>query len=401
LWLAIVLACWITIAVADGQSQTYTVLHVFSGANDGANPLTGVAIDRSGNLYGSTNFGGFRDRVCAPLGCGLLFKLTDRGAGWILNPIYTFQGGDDGAYPGPLAIASDGTLYGATGQGGHSNDGIVFRLQPPTSACTTALCSWSKTLLHEFSGGGFGANPYGALRLTSGNIYGVTIGGGSSFPYGTAYELTPGNGGWAETILNANLTSPDSGPVLDSTGNIYGTTSVGGDHNKGTVYQLVSSGSGWTLNTLVSFGNGNGSVPEGGLVMDPGGNLFGTTSSGGANDVGTVFELSQQNGTWTLTTLYDFPAQQGQPMASLTLDAAGNIYGTTNQGFGSVFKMTHGSSGWTFSVLHQFAGGANGRNPDEAAVTLDANGNIFGTTGGGGDNQNCVDGCGVVWEITP
>jgi uncharacterized repeat protein (TIGR03803 family) len=136
--------------------------------------------------------------------------------------------------------------------------------------------------------------------------------------------------------------------------------------------------------------------------MDARGNIFGTTSMGGANDGGTVFELTPSGGGWTLTTIYAFSHQNGQPRATLALDAQGNLYGTTNQGPGTVFKLAPGSGGWTYTLVHAFLGGSNdGAYPTEAGVTLDANGNLFGTTTGGGGSLNCQQGCGTVYEITP
>jgi uncharacterized repeat protein (TIGR03803 family) len=196
------------------------------------------------------------------------------------------------------------------------------------------------------------------------------------------------------------LESPEGGVILDHSGNLYGTCAVGGANNHGFVYQLVRSGSTWILNTLVSFDGSNGSTPWGGLVMDASGNLFGTTSMAGPNDGGTVFKLTPQNGSWIFTTLYAFSAQEGQPLGTLTFDAQGNLYGTANAGFGNVFKLARGLYGWTYSVLHSFTGGNDGANPSKAGVTLDSNGSIYGTAGGGG-SPNCIGGCGVVFEISP
>jgi len=383
------------------QAQSFRVLHTFTGTNDGFAPDAGVSIDASGNLYGSATFGGEHTSPCEPLGCGLVFKLTNHGGGWILQPLYSFQGGNDGNYPeAPVVRSGDGTLYSTTVEGGTFGYGTVLRLQPPASACGTSLCPWTKTQLYSFNNDGLGNAPIGALLLSSGDVYGVSIGGGAPPAQGAVYQLTPNGGGWTESTLNGSLASPEGGVIFDRSGNLYGTCASAGAHNDGFVYQLARSGSGWTLNTVVDFNGSNGSVPWGGLVMDTSGNLFGTTSMRGPNGGGTVFELTPQNGSWIFTTLYSFSAQEGQPLGTLTMDLQGNLYGTTNAGFGTVFELTRGVGGWTYRLLHSFTGGTDGANPSNAGVTLDANGNIYGTAAGGG-SENCFQGCGVVFEISP
>ena len=384
------------------QAQTFAVLHTFTNTNDGSAPIGGVSVDLSGNVYGSATLGGDYTPACAPLGCGIIFQLRHRGSGWILQPLYSFQGGSDGAYPeAPVVRNEDGSFYSTSSSGGPYGLGTVFRLQPPPSACKTALCPWTKTQVYGFMGvDGYGNAPIGALILSSGEIYGVSVGGGSP-PYdGTVYDLMPNGDGWTHSVLYSSLESPEGGVILDHSGNLYGTCAVGGANNHGFVYQLVRSGSTWILNTLVSFDGSNGSTPWGGLVMDASGNLFGTTSMAGPNDGGTVFKLTPQNGSWIFTTLYAFSAQEGQPLGTLTFDAQGNLYGTANAGFGNVFKLARGLYGWTYSVLHSFTGGNDGANPSKAGVTLDSNGSIYGTAGGGG-SPNCIGGCGVVFEISP
>jgi len=376
------------------QAQTFTVLHTFTGMNDGLAPIGGVSIDMSGNLYGSATFGGDYAPACAPTGCGIVFKLTHSGGGWNLNPLYSFHGGTDGAYPETSLVRSeDGSFYSTSSGGGQFGYGTVFRLQPPPSGCKTALCPWTKTQLYAFTNDGLGNAPIGALLISSGDIYGVSLGG-------MVYELTPDGGGWTESTLYSSLDSPEGGVVFDRSGNLYGTCATAGENGHGFVYQLAPSGSGWTLNTLVFFDGSNGSRPWGGLVMDASGNLFGTTSMDGPNDGGTVFELTPQNGSWSFATIYAFSAQEGQPLGTLTIDVQGNLYGTTNAGFGTVFELARGVDGWTYSVLHSFTGGMDGANPSNAGVTLDSNGNIYGTASGGG-SSNCIDGCGVVFEISP
>ncbi|MGC2112751.1 MAG: choice-of-anchor tandem repeat GloVer-containing protein [Candidatus Korobacteraceae bacterium] len=390
------------------QAQPFTVLHSFTGGQDGSNPLAGVSMDRGGNLYGTASVGG--------LGYGTVFQLAHRGSNWLLNPIYQFQGGSDGYYPeAGITIAADGTLYGTTFYGGISTAaclqgavqtcGTVFHLRPPASACKAALCPWAENLIYEFTGtfpSLFFPNLGNLVFDRAGNMYGAILGG---FP-GGVYELSPSGGGWSESLLhvfqgtNAGLFG---GVILDSAGSLYGTTrgslSLPGVY--GTVYQLTNSGSGWTANTLYTFqGGSDGAWSVTSLLMDPIGNLYGTTSSGGSGGGGTVFELTPSQGGWVFNLIYSFtgPNYVGS-FGGLTMDAAGNLYGTTLGGGafqqGSVFKLTHSNGTWTYTALHDFTAGNDGRSP-YGQLIFDAAGNLYGTAGWGGSN-----GKGLVWEITP
>jgi uncharacterized repeat protein (TIGR03803 family) len=231
------------------------------------------------------------------------------------------------------------------------------------------------------------------------------------------YELSLSNGSWTETILYSftggeDGSQPESGVVLDQAGNLYGTTLYGGADARGTVFQLTHSNSGWTETVLHSFGS-DGSGPYGGLIFDSAGNLYGTTQTadmGQGN--GTVFMLSPSGNDWTLTTLYRFPSGFTYPYARLTMDAAGNLYGTTSyyfafdnyiggqSGAGSVFKLAFAHGSWTYVDLYEFTGRGDGDGPF-GGVALDTNGNLYGTTTSGGGVLYCSGGCGVVWEITP
>ena len=198
--------------------------------------------------------------------------------------------------------------------------------------------------------------------------------------------------------------SPTSSVIFDPEGNLYGTTPRGGPPGGpvggyGVVYQLTPSGSGWTQNILYLFQNGSdGAYAEGGVIRDQAGNLYGTTLEGGAGGGGTVWELSPSGGGWTLTTLYSFTGTIGS-FASLTMDAAGSLYGTTKQdgalGYGNVFRLTNSGGNWTYTSLHDFTGGSDGGQP-YGQVTLDTDGNIYGTAATGGASGN-----GVVFEIAP
>jgi uncharacterized repeat protein (TIGR03803 family) len=407
------------IAQLTFSQNDYAVIHNFTGGIDGAAPLAGLTIDGGGNLYGTAFAGG--------AGYGTLYKLTHKGFGWIFNPLYSFAGGNDGSGPASaVVIGTDGSLYGTTDTGGSgqcydagSGCGVVFQLKPPPIACRTALCSWTETLLHTFTGGSEGAYPFGNLISDhAGNLYGTTGYGGiygdcdnyDGFGCGTAFMLTPANDGWNETLLwnfgqGSDGMSPYTGVIFDKSGNLYGTTVRGGQYDQGTVFQLTPSESGWTEKILYSFQSANdGSGPYAGLIMDSSGNLYGATPTGGQGGGGTVFELMPSQGDWTFTVLYSFPGVQGTntgPYGSLVMDQAGNLYGTTvgnfGQGgdYGTVFKLTPSNGGWTYSLVHAFAGGSDGQSPNGALV-LDSSGNLYGTAA-----NNGAYGYGVVFQIAP
>jgi uncharacterized repeat protein (TIGR03803 family) len=276
-------------------------------------------------------------------------------------------------------------------------------------------------VLYRFAGGADGDTPEGDLIFDqAGNLYGTTQTGGipgcSGYSCGTVFELTASNGGWTESILYkftgySDGYWPYSGVILDKTGNLYGTTSDGGDKSggglpQGTAFQLMPAGSGWTKNILFTFAFWNdGAIPNG-MIFDSAGNLYGTTTAEGDGDGGTVYELTPSNGNWAFSVSYAFTGSGGAdgPYNGLTMDAAGNLYGTTVKtgayGYGAVFKLTPSDSGWTYTSLHDFTGGADGAWP-KSSLIFDPNGNIYGTASVGGTGQCNTWGCGVVWEITP
>jgi uncharacterized repeat protein (TIGR03803 family) len=386
----------------SAQAQTYNVIHTFTGGGDGGNPEAGLTMDQAGNLYGTASVGGGS-------GNGTAFKLSKKGSGWVFTPLYSFQGPPDGATPEARVIfGPGGSLYGTTYFGG-GGVGTVFSLKPYPTACKTALCGWQGTVLYSFTGGNDGRNPaLGDLIFDqAGNLYGTTSDGGA-YGYGTAFELVPSQGGWTEKILYSftggnDGSQPFAGLIFDNAGNLYGTTVYGGTYGWGTVYELTPSGSHWKVNVLYAFqGENDGGYPFGGLIFDQSGNLYGDTWSAGQDNGGTVFELAPSNGSWTYSVIYNF---DGSGMygsaASLVMDGAGNLYGTTLNdghgpyGSGNVFKLTPSGGGWTYTSLYDFTGGSDGAEPI-SNVIFDANGNLYGTTYYGGVNNN-----GVVWEITP
>jgi len=199
----------------------------------------------------------------------------------------------------------------------------------------------------------------------------------------------------------ADGAAPEAGVIFDGSGNLYGTTLGGGAGGNGTAFQLIAAGSSRMKNALHAFGGLNdGAEPRCGLILDLSGDLYGTTFRGGSSAGGTVFELTPSNGGWTYAVLYSLYGCDGcGPRASLVMDTAGNLYGTTEQegayGYGSVFKLTRSAGGWTYTSLHDFAGMSDGGMPI-GSVAFDSNGNLYGTAYDGG-----AYGYGVVFEITP
>lgn len=390
------------------QAQTYQVLHTFTGGQDGKSPESGLIMDRAGNFYGTTDLGA--NQSCLG-GCGTVFRISPRG---ILTTIYSFHG-QDGDYPlANVTIASDGTLYGTTEFGGAFGAGNIYRLQPPARATANAAGTWSETVLYTFGpiNNGLGVEPwYGPLIFDgAGNIYGTASAGGTgpcaTGGCGTVFQLSPSNGDWRYSVLyrftcEADSAVPFSGVILDAAGRLYGTTHGDSRCNDGTLFQLIPHGSTWSNNTLHTFlGRGDGDVPLGGLIMDAAGNIYGATTDGGAGGGGVIYELSPTGDGWTFTTLHSLTGSPGGGEESaLTMDAAGNLYGTAGYDgafhWGSIFKLTRNNGSWSYTDLYDFTGGADGAVPN-GKIALDSSGNLYGTASYAGQNNN-----GVAWELTP
>jgi uncharacterized repeat protein (TIGR03803 family) len=305
--------------------------------------------------------------------------------------LYEFQSGADGAGPlGDLIQDSAGNLYGTTQLGGSKNDGVAFKIDP----------NGNESTLHSFNGTGGEWPLAGLVRNAAGDVYGTTAYGGS-FHRGVVFKLDPSG---HETVLHNFSGTDGNGPngdlTLDSAGNIYGTTSAGGTKNLGVIFKLDSSGN---ETVLYNFRSPGGAAPNGGLVRDAAGNLFGTTSEGGQGcnrmGCGVVFKLDPNGGE---TVLHLFIGTDGAtPTAPLLPDAAGNLYGTTSAGgagaHGVVFKIDPNGNETT---LHRF-NGRDGDAPTGALIWGGASGNaLYGITsyGGGG---GCRLGCGVVFKLVP
>lgn len=314
-------------------------------------------MDKAGDLYGTASTGGYE--TCAPT-CGTVFKLTRKGSGWVLSPIYAFSGPDGDTPQSGVVIGRDGNLYGTTSAGGTAGAGVVYRLQPPATACRAALCPWTETVLHSFAGNPDGSGPgYGPVVFDqAGNIYGTTLGGGANYG-GTVYELSPANGGWTEKVIYSFGNSdpdgkqPEAGVSFDTAGNLYGTTTGGGSYySPGTVFELTPSGSGWTENVLYSFPDGShGYGPYAGITVDGAGNLYGATGVGSI----AVFELTPSNGGWAIQWLYKLNAFYG-PSESLSFDPSGNLLGTVFEGNPEVIRLTPSNGQWTITGFNGSAG---------------------------------------------
>lgn len=396
--LALTLTLLLMVPLRPLHAQSLQILHSFSGP-DGALPIGSLTLDRSGNIYGTTSRGGNAD-------VGTVFKLKQSNGNWLLTPLHVFQAGSDGAFPlAGITLAANGIAYGSTQGGGQA--GIAFSLRPGASRPLSVLQPWNETIINSFMGNNGEEPPYGNLLLDqAGNLYGTAISGGQ-YGAGVVYKLSPLGGGWTENVLygfggvSGDGTTPYSGLIMDAAGNLYGTTDQGGANEVGTVYELTPSGSGWTEQVLYSFTQAtDGAFPVGGVIFDSAGNLYGTTSSYGPNGGGTVFELMASNGGWTFSTIYSFSggADEG-PYGGVTMDGSGKLYGTTllegANGVGSIFKLTPSQGGWSYSDLYDFMDLDDGINP-YGTLVFNSSGGLYGTA-----YQGDAHGDGTVFQLTP
>jgi uncharacterized repeat protein (TIGR03803 family) len=364
----------------------YKVLYKFTGGSDGSQPGAGLIFDASGNLYGTTTAGGAS-------GNGTVFKLTKNADGsWTESLLYSFAGGTDGATPeAEVTFDTNGNLYGTTYYGGAFSAGAVFQLAPNSDG------TWTETLLYSFTAGSDGANPYAGLIFDSnGNLYGTTYLGGVS-GVGVVYKLAPNSDGtWTESVLHTftggDGSYPDVGNLtFDTDGNLYGVADYGGGSGVGVVYKLTPNSNGtWTESVLHTFTGGtDGRSPDGTLIFDSAGRLYGN-AGGGSAGYGNVFKLILgAKGKWTEHVLYMFQGNQdgAYPVGGVVLDTTGNLYGTTNMGedlngaccFGQVFKLTAHTHGWTKHAPHRFQGPPRDGGNSGSPVVFDAAGNLYGT----------------------
>jgi uncharacterized repeat protein (TIGR03803 family) len=388
------------IVPTQAQAQKFEVLHTFHG-RDGAYPTGGLIRDSAGNFYGITDEGG-TSKGC-PHGCGTVFELSNSGKEIVL---YSFTGKNgDGKYPAsegsPVRDAA-GNIYGTTFAGGDLTKcgdgcGVVFKVNK----------EGKETILHIFGKGTDGYEPFSGLFLDAkGRLYGTTEGGGANNG-GTIFKIAKGG---AYSILHSfdfpGMGTDGADPVgpliLDSLGNLYGTTIAGGQNDCGTIFKLDTGGSETVFYSFPCGSGGDG--PIGKLLVDGSGNLYGTTKVGGnsgcfnGGGCGVVFKVDSSA---TETVLYTFSGgTDGRyPFAGLVMDSSGNLYGTTinggKAGVGVAFKVDTGDNE---TVLHDFTGGSDGGFPGD--LLRGPAGNLYGVAAGGG-SPNCQGGCGTVFRITP
>ena len=345
-------------------------------------------------------------------GCGIVFELVKSSNGYTGSLLYSFGSNSpttDGASPeAGLITDASGNLYGTTVYGGSfdclidagaDGCGTVFKLVKSPSGYT-------ETVLYAFTGSD-GAYPYAGLTMdSSGNLYGTTFHGGAC-GLGTVFELAKSPGGYTEQVLHSfgctanDGSSPAGGVTMDAAGNLYGTAEAAGDMTAcggsgcGIVFELVNSNAGYTEEVLYAFTGTDGSMPSAGLIFDGSGNLYGTTQAGGTYGDGTIFELLKSSSSYTENVLYSFQGPGGSdgqtPIAGLLMDASGNLYGSTKwggtgcapKGCGTVFELTSSSGTYTENVLHWFGAAGDGVNP-AGPLLMDSARNLYGSTFAGG-----------------
>ena len=389
------------------ESDNFKVIHNFTGEEDGGSP-SGVAIDRSGNLYGRGNFAG---------GNSSIYKLAQAGTGWILSNLYEFTGSPGGYGPEErLLIGDNGVIYAGASGGLQDCDGSwcgqILSLRPSPSICHSVSCSWAENILYQFSGVN---DAFQGGRLASdrdGNLYGVGRGGTDGS--GAVFELSPTVGGWIETVIysfpygGAHGAQP-SELLVGVDGNLYGIARAGGLNGAGVVFQLTRSQSGWTESVIYNIPNKSyfGAAPRF-LVQDAEGNLFGIYDYSTWIDYprffSKVFVLKPSGGRWTYSELAHGNQYNDQDIYNnLVVDAAGNVWGTAQDSGGGcmgggyidayIFELVKAGDGWQ-GTIPLYSG--NTMFPSSGTLAADSHGNLYGTT------YTCgAPGYGTVWEFTP
>lgn len=347
---------------------TLTTLYSFTGASDGANPAAKLLKGSDGNFYGTTTYGGIGPGFFGN-GNGTVFRISPDGT---FTTLYSFTGGDDGANPAfDLTEGNDGNLYGTTQFGGSENFGTVFCITPSGTLTTLAALpsnqSGSMSYIASVIEGADG-NFYGTFQYFG--TIGVDYGGPGD---GVVYEMSP-DGTFSNLFSfdGTNGAYPQPGLVAGGDGSFYGTTSTGGTNDLGIVFRITTNG---TFTCLHSFtGGADGADPGPGLVVGKGGELYGTTVSGGAANVGTVFKITT-NGV--LTTVYSFRNVHGSyPYPPVVEGPDGTIYGENGN------ELYQISTNGVFTVLLYF-NGLDGSDA-EGGLVLGDDGKLYGITSGGG-----------------
>jgi len=315
-----------------------TVLYEFQGGMDGANPASRVVFGPDGALYGTTSAGGGND--CRSSGCGTVFKLTPPASAcktsvclWNETVLYRFTGGADGAVPeyGDLIFDSAGSIYGTTA-GNYASFGSVYKL-------TNSGGTWTETTLWTFTGGSDGFFPAGGVVFDhAGNLYGAMDTG--------VFELSPSAGGWTEAVIHtfdglSEGFAPETGVVFDSAGNLYGATTVEGPGGNGSIFEMTPGEGGWSLQVIRDEGHLVGTN----VNFDAAGNLYGVRTVDQGND-GDAFKMTLVDGSWTYTQLHTFNGGNSgaSPYEGMVMDTGGNLWGTASGGgehnYGMVYEIT-------------------------------------------------------------
>ncbi len=376
------------VAVAPSVVRATAVLSTlitFNGTN-GSDPFCTMAIDSDGDLYGTTTQSNFGSGIAN----GTVFELK-AGALTTLDPLATFNLTNGSRPQGALALDAAGDVFGTTGSGGTGSRGVVFEV-PVGSGTVNDLATFNNSN---------GASPDGGVTYDGkGNLYGTTNAGGGN-GLGTVFSV-PVTGTTSDPSIvrftGSNGGAPVGSLAIDSAGNVYGTTTGVGAGSNGTVFEIPAATGIFT--PLATFSGSNGTSP-GNLTVDSAGDVYGTTSSGGGSVDGTVFEVIAGSGM--ISTLATFTGYNGEtPKGGVIVDSAGNVFGTASNGGGTgtvgqvigdgtVFEVGAGSG--TVSTLAAFTG-SNGADP-LGGLTVDAAGNLYGTTDIGGTSSD-----GIVFELT-
>jgi uncharacterized repeat protein (TIGR03803 family) len=386
--LAAGISLFATSSYASGFHVLYSFVGNFDGASDGAVPAAGLIKDGAGNFYGTASQGG--DSTCGG-GCGTVFKLSPKNKETTLLIFH----GKNGMFPaGALIADTSGNLYGTTGNGGAHSGGVVFKLTP----------EGKETILHAFCAKKNctdGQSPQGALIAdTAGNLYGTTSQGGA-LNLGVVFKIAKDG---SESVLhsfkgNSDGATPMGGLLMGTAGTMYGTTSAGGSTSCegpgcGTVYQITTKGAEKVLYAFCAVGScTQGQEPWAPPIRDKSGNLFGTTRVGGAHGLGTVFKLTSHNKE---TVLFSFAGSVtgSEPTGGVISDGKGHLFGATlfggdSNGNGVVYELQNGKE----KVLHTFTGGGDG-GQGKAGLLIDGAGNLYGTAQVGG-----TESAGVIYKI--
>lgn len=397
----------VAVMVAGGtlMAASSQVIYSFAGDEDGEYADTDLVVDAAGNIYGTTVQGG-------QFSSGTVFRLSPSGSGWTHTVLYSFTGGLDGGEPYKgVTLDAQGNIYGTAGVGGlyvgpciDTGCGVVFKL-------TNSGGTWTSTPIHSFTGGVDGYGPGAGVTIDQrGNVYGTTPVGGA-YGLGVVYQLAPnGSGAWTETVIHTFTGGVDGSGgsagrlILGGSGNLYGACTTGGAHGAGTIYELALLPSGqWRLATLYAFtGEPDAGFPYGAITADSKGNVYGTTYYAGANDLGTIYRLSRQNGVWVETGLYSFRGgtDGSGPISNIVAAADGNLYGTTSEGgaqcgCGTIFKL--GLTGApAYSVVYRFKGPPDGAFVYNGMVADSLGTTLYGATVHGGASNE-----GAIYRFTP